>query len=146
MRKWPIFYVIMLTGFAIAIAVMVFFILKPRTSGEPLKGIPEDASLIIRVNDFQKFSRQSLPESFIWKEAQAIPAFAKFDRQVQFLDSLSDQIAEINQLLQSQPFYISAHFTGKDRTSFLYVFKIPGRLTEKKINEVVHGQESFELG
>lgn len=138
MRKGPFLYVIILSCLAAIIAGMVFFVLKPGKSGEPLKGIPLDASLIIKVNDFQKFARQSLPESRVWEETRAIPAFSRFDWQVRFLDSLSVQITEVNDLFHSQPFYISAHFTGKDRTSLLFVFRMPNRLNEKEISEVIH--------
>ncbi len=42
-------------------------------------------------------------------------------------------------ILQNPPSFISAHFTGRDKISLLYVFRMPAHLREKKIKDIITG-------
>ncbi|MBN1159145.1 MAG: DUF3352 domain-containing protein [Bacteroidales bacterium] len=138
MSKWNVLPFILIAGL-IAIIVALILTVKPGATSEPLKAIPVDASVIIKVNDFQNFVQESLVRSSTWEELKAIPEFDRLNRQIQFLDSLYRNMPEARDLLQAKPSYISAHFTGKDRISFMHVFKLPGKLNEKRINDLIHG-------
>ncbi|MBN2481153.1 MAG: hypothetical protein JXB19_05400 [Bacteroidales bacterium] len=138
MNRWNLLPFILITGLT-AIIVTLILILKPGVTSEPLKAVPADASVIIKINDFQGFVQESMVKSSIWNELKIIPEFNRLDKQIQFLDSLYRNMPEARNLLQAQPSYISAHFTGKERISFMHVYRLPGKLNEKKINDMIHG-------
>lgn len=137
MNKWNFIPFTIITGLTAIIIIVLIFLLNPGKANEPLKAIPVDASVVIKVNDFQGFVQKSLVKSSLWNELKGIPEFKRIDRQIQFLDSLYRNTSEIRNLLQTQPSYISAHFTGKDQISFMHVYRMPKKLNEKRIHDFI---------
>lgn len=127
----------------IIIATLVFLTLyyltvrKHSTPAEPLKAIPENASLIIKVNDFHSFHESISMNNGLWNEFLSIAEFKRMDHQLRFLDSLYLSAPEVKQVLDNPPFFISAHLMGKDRIGLMYVLSLPQRQLAKKITDLI---------
>jgi outer membrane protein assembly factor BamB len=137
-NKWTVIPFIII---ATLILIFLYYltIRKHSTPAEPLQAIPVNASLIIKVNDFNALFEKIAVNNSIWNEIRIIPEFKRIDDQLHFLDSLFRFVPEAEQLLQHTPFFISAHFTGKDRISLMHVLQLPQRNYEKKINNLING-------
>jgi hypothetical protein len=135
-NKWTIVPFIII---AVLVITLLYF-LTIRTSSkpaEPLRAIPINAALIIKVNDFGALYAKTADGNSIWNELKTIPAFSRIDKQMHFLDSLVRNVPEVDDILNNPPSFISAHYTGKDRISLMHVFQLPPRVQEKKITELI---------
>jgi hypothetical protein len=125
--------------FASLILLCLYFITiyKSNPPADPLKAVPVNASLIIKVNDYQSLLKKTYVNNAIWNELKEIPDFRRIDRQLRMLDSLYTNVPEVTQILDHSPSYISAHLTGKDQISLMHVFRLPARYTDKKISDLI---------
>ena len=137
-NKWTIIPFIIIAS--LILALIIFFTLrKPSAPIEPLKAIPLNASLVIKVNRYDALFEKSSGNSSLWNELKNIPGFGRIDKQMRFLDSLFRFIPDAEQILMNTPAFISAHFTGRDNISFMHVFQVPPRITANKINDLISG-------
>jgi hypothetical protein len=113
--------------------------LKSAAPAEPLKAVPVDASLIIKINDIHAVFKKISAGNAIWNELKVIPYFGRIDKQLRFLDSLYRNVPEIREVMQTSPSFISAHVSGKDRISFMHVLHLNARINERKIVEIISG-------
>jgi hypothetical protein len=137
-NKW---IVIPFMTIALLILGTVYFFprLKYATPTEPLKAVPVDASLIIKINDINAVFKKISSGNAIWNELKGVPYFGRIDKQLRFLDSLYRNVPEIRQILETTPSFISAHITGKDRISLMHVLHLNARVNERKIVELISG-------
>jgi len=129
--------VLIITGFLIATALLFFTIRKPLVGSEPLKAVPLNALVIIRVNNFKALNEKTAVSNQVWNQLKTIPSFNRINRQLRFLDSLYRFVPEARDILQATPAFISAHATGRDRISILHVLRLPSRYGEKSVAELV---------
>jgi len=137
LTKRAFIYVIVLFIAVLIFLGFLFFRNRPVVSSEPLKAIPLDASFIIRINDFQSLVKNTQKNSKIWEEFRKLKVFSRIDRQISYLEVLISKYPVIRALLLNNPSYISAHYTGRAKVSFIYCFKLPKGLGENKINELI---------
>ena len=80
-NKWTIVPFIFIATFIIA---LIYYLSVRRPSGpaEPLKAIPVNASLIIKINDFNALFGRSLDENSIWNELLNTPLFKRIEQAV----------------------------------------------------------------
>jgi hypothetical protein len=136
-NKWTIVPFI-ITATLITSLLYFLTIRKPSAPAEPLKAIPANASVIIKVNNFRALSEKISVNNSIWNELRIIPGFNRIDQQLRFLDSLFRFFPDAAQILQNPPSFISAHFTGKDKISLMHIFQLPPRYHEKKIFALIN--------
>lgn len=136
-NKWTIIPFIVA---ALLVLVLLYFIAFTGTSGpsEPLKAIPLSASVIIKVNDPKGLLEITAEDNPVWNELRQLPLFAKIHRQLQFVDSLSEDFPEVNRILNNPPAFISAHLTGRDRISIMHVFSLPPKVDHKDITGLIN--------
>jgi hypothetical protein len=137
LSKRAFIYVILV--FVVLLFFLVFLYFKNRliVSSEPLKAVPVNASFIIRINDFRNLVKNTQKNNKIWEELIKLPAFSRIDQQIGFLDYVNSNYSVARDLLLNKPSYISAHYTGRDRVSFIHIYKLPKGLSGKKINELI---------
>ncbi len=123
----------------IVVFLYYFTVHKRITPAEPLKAVPNNAMVIIRVNDFNALFEKTSVNNLIWNELKVIPGFDKLDRQLHFLDSIMQSVPEAESILNNPPSFISAHITGKDRISLLHVLKLPPGYGENSVNTLITG-------
>lgn len=134
-ETWKILAVMVLV---ILLAVIVFlFVFRPDSTGEPVRAIPADASVIIRVNNFSRVSQILDGGNNLVDDLLAMQGMKQLKTQISFVDSLYNSNADVKLLLQSQPFFISAHFTGKESISCMFTIKMQPGISEKEIDRIV---------
>jgi hypothetical protein len=121
----------------IAAALFYLTVHNPSSTAEPLKAVPINAMVIIRVNNFKALYEKTMINNHIWNELKVIPGFDRVSRQFRFLDSLFRFVPEAKDILQTPPSFISAHSTGKDRISILHAIQLPSRYGEKSVNDLI---------
>ena len=132
----------LLYGLIFILTILLFSLVflnrnKKLGPGEPLQAVPFDASVIMKINNFEALLKKFYLESGIWHELKSIPSYQRIDYQMRFLDSVLLSISEVRQLLTSSPSYMSLHYTGKDKIGLLYLFEIPNHLSERKIHTLI---------
>jgi hypothetical protein len=115
----------------------IFFRNRPVNTSEPLKAIPLDAAFIIRINDFRSLMKNIQKDNKIWEELRKLSIFSRMDQQMGYLEFLNSNYPVARELLLNEPSYISAHYTGRGGVSFIYFYKLPKGLGERKINELI---------
>ena len=125
---------------AFIVLLLLFFFLKRDAKigpGEPLRAIPVDASVIIKINDLEAVLQKIHKESGIWDELKNTSSFRRLAYQMQFLDSVLISLPDARQLLLNNPSYLSLHYAGKDKIGFLHVYRVPNNLSERKIHTLI---------
>jgi hypothetical protein len=102
-----------------------------------LQAIPEDAAVIIKINDLEDVLQKIHKESGIWQELKNTSSFRHLAYQMQFLDSVLISLPDARQLLLNNPSYLSLHYAGKDKIGFLHVYRVPNSLSERKIHALI---------
>lgn len=104
---------------------------------EAINAIPGNAALIFESkqskNTWKKLSRGNA----MWTELLGAETFAKLDSQTRYLDSLIRSNAAISQLPDNRSLFISAHVSGATTFDFLYVYSLPNRGYQSKIDEFI---------
>jgi len=121
----------------IVVALFYFTVRKRISPAEPIKAVPTNAMVIIRVNNFKALYEKIAVNNLIWNELKVIPGFDRLNAQVRFLDSLMQSEPEAKNILNNPPSFISAHVTGKDRISILHVLKLPAGYGENSMNTLI---------
>ncbi len=137
LSKRAFIYVILVFVAVISLLVFLYFKNRLTVSGEPLKAVPLDAAFIIRINNYRNLLKNTQKNNKIWEELRRLPVFSRMDQQIGFLDFINSEYPLARDLLFNKPSYISAHYTGRDRVSFIHIYKLPKGLTGKKINEFI---------
>jgi hypothetical protein len=137
LSKRAFVYVILVFIIVLIFLGYLFFKSKPAVSSEPLKAIPSDAALIIRVNDIQGLVKITQKNNKIWDELNKLSVFNSIDQQIRYVGLLISKYPAARELLLNNPSFISAHYTGRARISFIHYYKLPKGLNEKRINELI---------
>jgi hypothetical protein len=135
-NKWKIIPFIVI-AFLIACALYYFISLKPVAPAEPIKAIPLNSSLIIKVNNFRALVEKTSTKNDLWESLKTIPAFNLIDKQLHFIDSLVRSVPQVEEIIKHPPFFISAHLTGKEKISLIHIFQMPHRFNENKIHNLI---------
>jgi hypothetical protein len=123
---------------SLIVVVLFYFTVHKRISpAEPLKAVPNNAMIIIRVNNFKALYEKTSVNNLLWNELKVIPAFTRLNKQLHFLDSLLESVPEAESILNNPPSFISFHITGKDRISLLHVLKLPSGYGENSVNTLI---------
>ena len=91
----------------------------------------------LKINDLEAILKKFHKESGIWNELKNCPSYRRLEYQMQLLDSVLLKIPETRQLLLNSPSYLSMHYSGKDKITFLHVYEIPKNLSERKIHALI---------
>lgn len=130
-------YLYMGAGVAAAIvAIIVFFLLRAGKSEqfEPFKTIPQDAAIIVKINNPELPGKLIGKQLKIWNEALQMPFIDSFNRDIAFFDSISKTIPEFSESFKRNPIVMSGHFSGVNKLQFLVIVKAPAQLKERYIH------------
>jgi len=123
----------------VIILVVGFLIIKKSSevAGNPLRAIPYDAAVIIKINEYDDLIREFTRENKLWQQLSTIPSFAELERQIRYIDSLMNENSNVRALILNTPAFLSLHFTGKADVSTLHVFSLPKGLISRDIHELI---------
>jgi len=132
--KKLIFTLIIAIALTLSIAIFVFwFQTKKENPTEAIQAIPMDATFILKVNDYHKFSSNLRANNHFWENLNQFTSVAKTDSIIAIIDTLSNRSAPLNELLTVNPVYISTHIVDKGNLEFLSAVKIPNSVSKKDL-------------
>ncbi|NOU18304.1 MAG: DUF3352 domain-containing protein [Bacteroidales bacterium] len=133
-------FTIAVTLVALSVAVVFFFFWlqnKRETPSEAILAVPTDASFVLKVNDYHRFSGNLQTNNHLWETIKRFTPVAKADSTIAFIDSLSNRSLLFNQLVSVNPVYISAHVLGGNNIHFFATVKIPKGSSKKELLDLV---------
>ncbi len=134
MKKLIFAIVVTLAILSSSIALFFFWSQSKRDNlSEAIQAVPTDASFILKINDFHRFSGNLLVNSHLWKILKPFTAISRADSTIAFIDTLTSRSTIFNQLLSVNPVYISLHVQGANTLELLATVKIPPQTSKKDI-------------
>ncbi len=131
-RKIIVIGVVLLLVGAIVYA-FIFLRKENASASNPLKAVPLDAALILKINDFRNFESNLLIQNKIWNDLEFISSFDKMKRNALYLDSLAGKNTRIAEALYESKIFVSAHFIGGRKIEYLFIIAGHGGDSERSI-------------
>ena len=104
---------------------------------DPLKAIPDDAAMIIKIRGSFNSIRPILDENKIWNEILAFPSVRRLNNQLLKFDSLLSDNHQIADIFKKNEITLSFHQSGKDKSSYIIYVPLLTRNNEKQIDDVI---------
>lgn len=136
-KKWSVLPFVLFAVLLIAL-IAYFALRKPSGLAEPLRAIPVDASVVVKINDFESLFQKLTGRNQLWAEMRTIAEIDRINTQLKFLDSLYRNQSEAKDILRNTPSFLSLHFSGRDKISVLHAFQLPPRYSPKKAINLIN--------
>ena len=104
----------------------IFYLKIQRPTESPLKAIPENTALIIKLNRPAILWEEMYNGNLIWKEISSIPYISSLNSQIHQIDSLLKTNPKLFSILQKNPCYAAMTLTGRSTYGFLFLTSLPG--------------------
>ncbi len=127
---------ILLGGILVALLAAIIFgiaIIRSRsyTAQNPLRAIPKDAVLIMRINNYQGLIVELNQRNLVWKELAKSTFLQETGEMIQQLDSAFLSHEALREAIKGESYY-SLHFEGDRKIGALYTFALTKTLSSKK--------------
>jgi hypothetical protein len=125
MKKYIVWFV--LIGACISGAVYWYSYTKEVSTpvSMAVNAIPVNAAIIVECKQSKSVSEKVTQKNIIWEELRTTEFFSKLHAQLRTIDSLISQNKSVEQLLNNNSVYISAHVSGAHSFDFLYTLSLP---------------------
>ncbi|RPH32378.1 MAG: DUF3352 domain-containing protein [Bacteroidales bacterium] len=101
--------------------------------------IPVDASFLLKINNYHRFSVNLRTQSRIWESIKPFTAVSKADSMLAFIDTLTNRSATFNLLVTVNPIYISTHIGGNGGNEFFSCVNTSKGFDKKELSSIVNG-------
>lgn len=133
---------ILVTGITLAlsiITIITIFFVQTGSNEEvnPVKIIPKDAAIILKINGFNLPKTLLDKKTKIWEDASELAPILKINREIRFIDSLVNMYPELYNSIEKSNIYISGHLLGGKKINFLSLFTLKGGIKEKEIISIL---------
>ena len=139
MKKLIFTFVIAFTVLSLSILFFFWFQGKREQSSEALAAIPVDASFILKVNNYHRFTSSLRTGNHIWESIKPFTSVSKVDSTLAFIDTMTNRSSAFNLLLTVNPVYISTHKSKTGSLEFLASVSIPTNSKKKELINLVEG-------
>jgi hypothetical protein len=141
---------ILITGITLALSIIIIisiFFIQTGTNEDvnPVKSIPQDAALILKLNGFHLPGSLIKNKTRIWSNALDINFISKLDHEIRFIDSLLSGSSEHHSTNEINSIYISGHLSGGKKIMFLSIFNLSGGIKEKDVFSILKKPEFNHL-
>ena len=131
-----------LIGIAISILAVLFlvFILWDQSgqgTENPIKLIPQDAALVIRVNNDQFFHKLFKKQSPIWEEIGRLGFLQEAYGQLAALDSVINTNPNVHHFFDGTESFVSLHANGASQFEMLITLIPPAGMTDREKAEIM---------
>ncbi|MBL4577691.1 MAG: hypothetical protein JKX74_04415 [Flavobacteriales bacterium] len=130
-----VFFVLVLVGGGIA--GYLFYTQLKSPASKAINAIPTNAALIIESRDFQKTWQTLEKTTTFWRTLSGVNFIKQLNLQTAFLDSLLSAESKASLLVKGRPAFISAHLTGSNDYSFLFLIGLETISQISTINDVL---------
>lgn len=129
---------------SIIIIIGVFFIhSRSKDGGNPVKSIPQDAALIVRLNGMDLISNLSERKTKVWKDILDLPSINKLDKHIKVIDSVLKKIPHLYESLEESNIYISGHLSGSKKIYFLSTLQLPEGVNHKDLTRLLNSSNGI---
>ncbi|HET6245754.1 MAG: DUF3352 domain-containing protein [Bacteroidetes bacterium] len=102
-----------------------------------LHAIPENAALIIKINNAQTLINKINDGNIIWAELINTEFFSERDKELLFIDSIIKNNPTIREIMETQSSYLSMHKSGAQKVDFLFSVTMPPYTDQKDIHKII---------
>jgi len=138
MQKYKITIVIL--GVVLAFILAGYFLVQNNQKKEissSIDAVPISASLIIEIQNLQKFYNQINTDSLFIKSLRTISYFDEFNGYFSFFNEKIKNNETAASLFANKSLLISVHLIGKDKIENLYLMKLSGSSEIENVKEVI---------
>jgi hypothetical protein len=132
---------IILAACIIAITTLFFIRTKNHGNTNPLKIIPQDAALILKINSFDIPFSLNNNTCKVWNDLSSLPAIMSINNKLHFVDTVLKQYPKFYNPSAEDNIYISGHVSPGAGMYFLCIVPLPDGAGEKDLGRLL---ESFE--
>jgi hypothetical protein len=130
------------TGIILAVCIIaittVFFIrTKNHSNANPLKIIPQDAALIVKINSFNFPFSLDNKSSKVWNDLSSLPAMTDLNANIHFIDSIIKLNPKFYNPSAEDNIFISGHVSPSRGLLFLCIIPLPSAVRERDLNKLV---------
>lgn len=107
------------------------------TPVDEIQAIPTNASLIIRINNYHRFTETLRRDNQLWETLKNFSSIYRVDQTFAYIDSLCDRSPLLNSLITVNPVYCSVHKDRYNSTCFFAVAQIPKNVNKKDLLNLI---------
>ncbi len=111
---------------------------KNESASDAVAAIPVDASFILKINNYHRFSVNLQTQSRIWESVKPFAAISKADSILAFIDTLTNRSSAFNLLITVNPVYISTHLGKNGAHEFFSSVNISNGFDKKDLASIVN--------
>lgn len=119
------------------ISLYLMFGNKKVVVSDAIHAIPTDASFILKINDYHRFTNSLETNNLVWKTLRDFKSVENVNNIIALIDTLSARSGAFNRLISSGQLYISAHITGREGLAFFASVKLPENISKTDVWGVI---------
>jgi hypothetical protein len=104
---------------------------------DPLNAIPQDASVVIKIQGSLNSLRPVLDENKIWRELLDFPSVRKLNFNFLKLDSLLSDNHQVADIMKESNLLLSFHPSGKNKISYIVFIELLTGNNEKRVENLI---------
>lgn len=133
MKKYLVLIIVLFLIIA-GFATFVYLWLNNKNSKtyDAIQAVPIDASIIVRIEDFEKF-KDVLSQSEVWESITNIELFENISSTIGFVDSLSNSNALIKKIAHNNTIYLAVDASVGSSLSYILTVNIPNDINHSDI-------------
>ncbi len=123
---------------SIVIIIGIFFIHShSKDRSNPIKSIPQDAAIILRLNGFNLMTTLIEEKTKVWSDLLPIQSVDEINTEIKTIDSLFKKIPHLHESINESDIYISGHLSGSKKIYFLSIMPLPEEINKKDLLRIL---------
>lgn len=129
---------------SIIIIIGVFFIhSRSKDGANPIKSIPQDAVLVLRLNGPTLLNSLTEGKTKVWKDLQEFNSVKNIENEINSFDSLVKKIPNLSEFLNESDLYVSGHLSGSKKLYYLSIIPLPEGFNQKDVIRILDDNRSL---
>jgi len=146
MKKLVIFIITLLIIISIATVYFLIWFKKDQIGVKnAIVAVPVDASIILKIDDYHRFSEKLRTNSLIWKTLKDFPVISRTDSVLGLLDTLAIKNDAFNELISLNTVYFSLHTNSNQPVDFFATIALQKRAKRNQLQNLFHSIKHLEI-
>ncbi len=143
MRLWKIIFwilgaFIVLAG--IAYIGWLLFMKMNSKSESPLKAIPQNTALILKINNPHAFWMELNQNNLIWKQLVLLPSLKELSSGINRIDSMLKSDEKLSVMLRNHPVYLALTVKGRYEPVWMFIVQLSGYAPSDAVTDFIGKQ------
>lgn len=136
---------ILFSGVILAVSIIIiigiFFIhSRTRDTSNPIKSIPQDAAVILRLNGFDLITNLLEGKTKVWNDLIPLPSVKEINNEIEAIDSIFKKVPHLYESIDESEIYISGHLSGNKKMYFLSILPLPEGINQKDLIKLLQDE------